>query len=50
MDYVTGVGKLKDRLIILVDLSRILRSAELRNLDALNDLSKKLDEETTSRR
>ena len=50
MDYVTGVGKLKDRLIILVDLSRILRSAELRNLDALNDLSKTLDEETTSRR
>lgn len=50
MDYVTGVGKLKDRLIILVDLSRILRSAELRNLDALNDLSKTPGEETMSRR
>jgi purine-binding chemotaxis protein CheW len=50
MDYVTGVGKLKGRLIILVDLSRILRSAELRNLDALNDLSKTLAEETTARR
>lgn len=28
--YVTGVGKLKDRLIILVDLQRVLQRGELR--------------------
>ncbi len=31
--YVTGVGKLNGRLIILVDLTRILRPGELRRLD-----------------
>ncbi|HEV2491175.1 MAG TPA: chemotaxis protein CheW [Candidatus Acidoferrales bacterium] len=35
MDYVTGVGKLKDRLIILLELSKILKSGELRHLDQL---------------
>ncbi|HKW88046.1 MAG TPA: chemotaxis protein CheW [Candidatus Acidoferrales bacterium] len=35
MDYVTGVGKLKDRLIILLELSKVLKSGELRNLDQL---------------
>lgn len=35
MDYVTGVGKLKDRLIILLELGKILKSGELRNLDQL---------------
>jgi purine-binding chemotaxis protein CheW len=28
--YVTGVGKLKDRLVILVDLSRVLQRGDLR--------------------
>ncbi len=32
VDYVTGVGKLKDRLVILLDLNRVLQSAELRSL------------------
>ncbi|HET6935332.1 MAG TPA: chemotaxis protein CheW [Candidatus Angelobacter sp.] len=32
MSYVTGVGKLQGRLIILIDLSRILQRAELRRL------------------
>jgi purine-binding chemotaxis protein CheW len=32
INYVTGVGKLKDRLVILIDLSKILRSGELRRL------------------
>jgi purine-binding chemotaxis protein CheW len=32
LNYVTGVGKLKDRLIILVDLSKILQRGELRRL------------------
>lgn len=35
MDYVTGVGKLKDRLIILLDLNKVLKGGELRNLDQL---------------
>jgi purine-binding chemotaxis protein CheW len=45
LNYVTGVGKLKDRLVILVDLSKILQRGELRRLgefaesQALNDTS-----------
>jgi purine-binding chemotaxis protein CheW len=35
VDYVTGVGKLGGRLIILLDLSKVLKGAELRHLDAL---------------
>ncbi|MGH9711411.1 MAG: chemotaxis protein CheW [Candidatus Acidiferrales bacterium] len=33
VDYVTGVGKLGDRLIILLDLVKVLKSGELRHLD-----------------
>ena len=33
VDYVTGVGKLGDRLIILLDLNKVLKSGELRRLD-----------------
>ena len=33
LNYVTGVGKLNGRLIILVDMSKILRPGELRKLD-----------------
>jgi len=33
LDYITGVGKLQGRLIILLDLDRILQRAELRRLD-----------------
>ncbi len=33
VDYVTGVGKLKDRLVILLDLNKLLSSNELRHLD-----------------
>ena len=32
LNYVTGVGKLRDRLVILVDLSKILQRGELRRL------------------
>ena len=32
LNYVTGVGKLKDRLIILVELKKILQKGELRRL------------------
>src|ERR1700689_2471164 len=33
LDYITGVGKLQGRLVILLDLNRILQRAELRRLD-----------------
>ncbi|MGB6875094.1 MAG: chemotaxis protein CheW [Candidatus Acidiferrales bacterium] len=36
IDYVTGVGKLNNRLIILVDLNKILDGSELRHLDDVN--------------
>src|ERR1700687_5944782 len=39
MNYVTGVGKLNDRLIILLDLSRILQRAELRRLNKFAELA-----------
>jgi len=35
LNYVTGVGKLKGRLIILVDLSKILQKGELRRLSEI---------------
>lgn len=36
IDYVTGVGKLNNRLIILVDLNKVLSGGELRHLDEVN--------------
>ena len=36
IDYVTGVGKLNNRLIILVDLNKVLNGSELRRLDEVN--------------
>ncbi len=32
--YVTGVGKLKNRLIILLDIAKLLRAPDLRDLEA----------------
>jgi chemotaxis signal transduction protein len=32
-NYVTGVGKLKGRLIILLDIARLLRQPEYRKLE-----------------
>lgn len=37
-DYVTGVGKLKNRLVILLDLNKVLNSSELRQFDELHAL------------
>jgi len=37
LNYITGVGKLKGRLVILLDLNRILQRGELRRLDELED-------------
>jgi purine-binding chemotaxis protein CheW len=39
MNYVTGVGKLQDRLIILLDLSRILQRVELQRLEEAAELA-----------
>lgn len=35
-DYVTGVGKLKNRLVILLDLNKVLNSSELLQFDELH--------------
>jgi purine-binding chemotaxis protein CheW len=35
LNYVTGVGKLHGRLVILIDLSKILQKGELRRLDEM---------------
>ena len=35
VDYVTGVAKLKGRLVILLDLNKVIRRSELRRLDEL---------------
>jgi purine-binding chemotaxis protein CheW len=37
LDYITGVGKLRGRLVILLDLSRILQRGELRSLQAMTE-------------
>lgn len=37
LDYITGVGKQKGRLIILLDLSKVLRRSELRRLDEVSE-------------
>ncbi len=33
LNYITGVGKLKGRLVILLDLNRILQRGELQRLE-----------------
>lgn len=37
MNYITGVGKLRGRLVILLDLERVLQRGELRRLDEAAD-------------
>ncbi|HEV2964856.1 MAG TPA: chemotaxis protein CheW [Candidatus Angelobacter sp.] len=37
LNYVTGVGKLQSRLIILIDLTRILQKGELRRLEEFQE-------------
>lgn len=36
LNYITGVGKLRGRLVILLDLNRILQRGELRRLDEVS--------------
>jgi purine-binding chemotaxis protein CheW len=38
LNYVTGVGKLRGRLIIMIDLTKILQKGELRRLDELSEV------------
>ncbi len=49
ISYVTGVGKLNDRLIILLDLTRILQRAELERLNEVAELAGASLEAETSR-
>lgn len=37
LNYITGVGKLNGRLVILLDLSRVLQRGELNHLDEVAD-------------
>ena len=37
LNYVTGVGKLNGRLIILIDLNRILQKGELRRMAEVSE-------------
>jgi purine-binding chemotaxis protein CheW len=39
MNYITGVGKLKDRLIILLDLGRILQRAEMMRIKEVAEIA-----------
>jgi purine-binding chemotaxis protein CheW len=39
LSYITGVGKLKGRLVILLDLTRILQRGELQRLDQAADFA-----------
>jgi len=45
VDYVTGVAKLKGRLVILLDLNKVIRRSELRHLDSVT--SARAEWETT---
>jgi len=37
LNYITGVGKLKGRLVILLDLNRVLQRGELQRLDEVTE-------------
>ena len=38
VNYVTGLGKLQGRLIILIDLTKVLQKGELRRLGELSEM------------
>ncbi len=42
LDYITGVGKLNGRLVILLDVNRILKRGELRGIDEVTGSAAKL--------
>jgi len=42
LDYITGVGKLNGRLVILLDLKKIVRQGELQAIDGASALAEPL--------
>jgi purine-binding chemotaxis protein CheW len=50
LNYITGVGKIRGRLVILLDLSRILQRGELRRLDEVAETSAPVPVGATSKR
>jgi len=44
-EYLSGVGRLNDRLLILLDLNKVLTLKELESLDKVKELSTKLSSE-----
>jgi purine-binding chemotaxis protein CheW len=49
MSFITGVGKLKGRLVILLDLNRILQRGELRRLEEVADAAVSVGAGSTER-
>ena len=45
VNYVTGLGKLRGRLIILIDLTKVLQKGELRRLAELTEMQSPVSEE-----
>ena len=50
LNYITGVGKVRGRLVILLDLSRILQRGELRRLDEVAETAAPEPAGVTARR
>jgi purine-binding chemotaxis protein CheW len=50
LDFVTGVGKLKGRLVILLDVSKILKRGELKNIDEIAGASQPVEVGELARR
>jgi purine-binding chemotaxis protein CheW len=50
LNYITGVGKIRGRLVILLDLSRILQRGELRRLDEMAETAAPVPVGATSKR
>jgi purine-binding chemotaxis protein CheW len=49
LNYITGVGKLNGRLVILLDLNRILQRGELHHLDEVADSANPVPVSSTER-
>src|ERR1700727_1960524 len=50
LNYMTGVGKIRGRLVIMLDLSRILQRGELRKLDEVAETAAPVPGGATSKR
>jgi purine-binding chemotaxis protein CheW len=49
LNYITGVGKLKGRLVILLDLNRILQRGDLQQLSETAELAAQIPAESGAR-